>query len=190
MTASTVNSRFPVPDVASLPADLVARIEELQEKMGFIPNVFLALAHRPDELRAFITYHDLLMDKAEGLTKAEREMIVVATSAANGCLYCTVSHGAFLRIRSKQPLLADQVAVNYREAPLTPRQRVMLDYATKLAATPWLVEARDLERLAEAGFDQEEIWDIGAITAMFAMSNRLASHTGMHPNPEFYGMAR
>jgi uncharacterized peroxidase-related enzyme len=190
MDTSVVRSRFPVPALDSLPADLAERIGVLAEKMGFVPNVFAVLAHRPEELRAFITYHDLLMDKDAGLSKAEREMIVVTTSAANGCLYCSVSHGAFLRIRTKQPRLADQVALNYRDADISPRQRAMLDYALKLASTPWLVEAQDLQRLAEAGFDQEAIWDIGAITAMFAMSNRLAAHTGMQPNPEFYGMAR
>lgn len=190
MSQTTPASRFPVPAVADLPADLRDRIETLQEKMGFIPNVFLVLAHRPEELRAFLTYHDLLMEKDEGLSKAEREMIVVATSSANGCLYCTISHGAFLRIRSKNPLLADQVAINYREADLSPRQRVMLDYALKLAATPWLVEGVDHERLVEAGFDQDEIWDIGAIVGLFAMSNRMASHTGMGPNPQFHAMAR
>lgn len=188
--SETVRSRFPVPELEDLPEDLAARIRALAEKMGFVPNVFRVLAHRPEELRAFVTYHDLLMDKAEGLSKAEREMIVVATSAANGCLYCTVSHGAFLRIRAKQPRLSDQVAVNYRDADLTPRQRVMLDYALKLSRAPWRVEEADFERLREAGFDQAEIWDIGAITALFAMSNRLASHTGMQPNPEFHGMAR
>jgi len=190
MSQTTSLSRFPVPAVADLPADLRDRIETLQEKMGFIPNVFAVLAHRPEELRAFLIYHDLLMEKDEGLSKAEREMIVVATSAANGCLYCTVSHGAFLRIRSKNPRLADQVAINYREAEISPRQRVMLDYALKLSSTPWLVEDEDHERLAEAGFEPEEIWDIGAIVGLFAMSNRMASHTGMGPNPEFHGMAR
>ncbi len=183
-------SRFPVPDPTTLPDDLRQRIGELEEKMGFIPNVFLVLAHRPAELRAFIAYHDALMDKDEGLSKAEREMIVVATSAVNQCLYCSVSHGAFLRIRSKNPRLGDQVAVNYREAEIDPRQRAMLDYAVQLAEAPWSVDEEDLEELREYGFDEEEIWDIGAITALFGMSNRLASHTGMPPNPEFYGMAR
>ncbi len=183
-------SRFPVPDPPTLPEDLRERMRALEEKMGFIPNVFLVLAHRPAELRAFIAYHDALMDKDEGLSKAEREMIVVATSAANQCLYCSVSHGAFLRIRSKNPLLGDQVGFNYREAEITERQRAMLDYALQLAEIPWEVDASDLDELREHGFDDEEIWDIGAITALFAMSNRMASHTGMPPNPEFYGMAR
>lgn len=190
MSQTAPKSRFSVPAVAELPADLRDRIETLQEKMGFIPNVFMVLAHRPEELRAFLTYHDLLMEKDTGLSKAEREMIVVATSAANGCLYCTVSHGAFLRIRSKNPLLADQVAINYRDAEISPRQRAMLDYALKLASTPWLVEAADHTRLTEAGFGADEIWDIGAIVGLFAMSNRMASHTGMGPNPEFHAMAR
>jgi len=190
MNQTAAKSRFPVPAVEELPADLRERIETLHQKMGFIPNVFLVLAHRPDELRAFLTYHDLLMEKDEGLSKAEREMIVVATSATNNCLYCTVSHGAFLRIRSKNPALSDQIAINYREAEIGPRQRAMLDYAIKLATTPWLVDDGDHERLAAAGFGPEEIWDIGAIVSLFAMSNRMASHTGMGPNPEFYGMAR
>lgn len=183
-------SRFPVPDPATLPEDLRARIGELELKLGFIPNVFLVLAHRPQELRLFVGYHDALMEKDEGLTRAEREMIVVATSAINQCLYCTVSHGAFLRIRSRQPRLGDQVAINYREAEISPRQRAMLDYACKLAANPGAIEDADIEALRELGFDSEAIWDIGAITALFAMSNRLASHTGMKPNPEFHGMAR
>jgi uncharacterized peroxidase-related enzyme len=189
MTARPI-SRFPVPDISSLPGDLRSRIEGLQEKMGFIPNVFLGQAHRPEQLRAFMVFHDALMDSDEGLTRAEREMIVVATSSANECLYCVVSHSAFLRIRSKQPTLADQIAVNYREAPITARQRLMLDYALKLAKTPWEVSDADFAALRDAGFDDDAIWDIGAITALFAMSNRLASHTGMWPNPEFYGMAR
>lgn len=183
-------SRFPVPRVEELPEDLAIRVREVEEKLGFVPNVFLALAHRPAELRAFLAYHDALMENDQGLTRAEREMIVVATSSANGCLYCTVSHGAFLRIRAKDPVLADQVAINYREAPLTRAQRVMLDYALKLAATPWAVEEADLQGLREVGFDEEAIWDIGAITGLFAMSNRLASHTGMGPNPQFFRLAR
>lgn len=183
-------SRFPVPDPATLPEDLRARVDELSGKLGFIPNVFLVLAHRPQELRLFIGYHDTLMEKDEGLSRAEREMIVVATSAINDCLYCTVSHGAFLRIRSRHARLADQVAINYREADITPRQRAMLDYARKLASAPGSVEDGDIEALKAHGFDTESLWDIGAITALFAMSNRLASHTGMKPNPEFHAMAR
>lgn len=183
-------SRFPVPPVDSLPTDLRERIDEVTEKLGFVPNVFRVMAYRPAELRAFIAYHDALMENDEGLTRAEREMIVVATSSANQCLYCTVSHGAFLRIRSKQAELGDQVAFNYREADITPAQRIMLDYALKLAQTPWLVDDDDFDRLRRAGFSEDAIWDIGAITAMFAMSNRLASHTGMGPNQPFYGLAR
>lgn len=185
-----VPSRFPVPRVDDLPGDLAVRIGEMQEKMGFVPNVFLVLAHRPVELRAFLAYHDALMDSDEGLSKAEREMIVVATSAANQCSYCVVSHGAVLRIRSKNPRLGDQVGVNYRDAEVSPRQRAMLDYAVKLARTPWLTTSEDQADLEAHGFDREAVWDIGAITALFAMSNRLAAHTGMAPNHEFYAMAR
>jgi len=190
MTASRPISRFPIPDISSLPDDLRSMIENVQERMGFVPNVFLAMAHRPNQLRHFMAYSDELMNNDEGLTKAEREMIVVATSSANQCLYCVVSHGAILRIRSKQPTLADQLAINYREAPVTERQRVMLDYAVKLAKTPEVVTEADFQTLREAGFDDDAIWDIGGIVAFFAMSNRLATHTGMWPNPEFYGMAR
>lgn len=190
MTTERPISRFPVPDVSSLPDDLRARVEGLEEKMGFIPNVFKSQAHRPEQLRAFMVYHDALMDSDEGLTRAEREMIVIATSSANQCLYCVVSHSAFLRIRSKDPILADQVAINYREAAITDRQRVMLDYAMKLSQTPGEVGEADFEALRAAGFDEDAIWDIGAITALFAMSNRMASHTGARPNSEFYGMAR
>lgn len=183
-------SRFPVPDVSTLPDDLRKRIETLQEKMGFVPNVFLGHAHRPNQLRAFLAMHDDLMESDEGLSRAEREMIVVATSSANQCLYCMVSHSAFLRIRSKLPWLPDQIGANYREAEISDRQRTMLDYALKLAQTPWLVGEEDIRTLEQAGFSQDEIWDIGAITGLFAMSNRLAAHTAMRPNSEFYGMAR
>lgn len=185
-----VRSRFPVPATASLPDDLQSRIETVADKLGFVPNVFLVLAHRPDELRAFLAYHDALMESEEGLSRAEREMIVVATSSANQCLYCTVSHGAFLRIRSKRAELGEQIAFNYREAAISSRQRHMLDYALKLCLTPWLVDDTDHTSLQNAGFSDAAIWDIGAITALFAMSNRLASHTGMPPNPQFYGLAR
>lgn len=188
--SAAVASRFPVPALKALPQDLRDRITEVEEKLGFVPNVFRVLAYRPAELRAFIAYHDALMDSDEGLTRAEREMIVVATSSANQCLYCTISHGAFLRIRARDSELPDQVATNYREAEITPAQRLMLDYALKLATTPWLVDDQDFERLRQAGFSTDAIWDIGAITAMFAMSNRLASHTGMGPNRPFYGLAR
>lgn len=183
-------SRFPVPSIDALPADLQQRILAVQEKSGFIPNVFLALAHRPDEFRAFFAYHDALMDKPGGLSKAEREMIVVATSAANGCQYCVVAHGAILRIRARDPLLADQVAINYRKADITPRQKAMLAFAMKLSGDSASVSDADLAVLTEHGFSQEDIWDIGAITAFFALSNRMANFTSMRPNDEFYSMGR
>ncbi|HYZ00608.1 MAG TPA: peroxidase-related enzyme [Candidatus Binatia bacterium] len=183
-------SRFPVPSLDEVPGDVRDRILAVQERTGFVPNVFLALAHRPAEWRAFVAYHDALMEKEEGLTPADREMIVVATSAANDCLYCVVAHGAVLRVRSKQPLLADQVATDYRSADITPRQRAMLDVAVKLALRPAEVGEEDLERLRQHGFDDEEIWDIGAITALFALSNRMAHLTAMRPNDEFYLMGR
>ena len=183
-------SRFPVPSIDALPADLQQRILAVQEKSGFIPNVFLALAHRPDEFRAFFAYHDALMDKPGGLSKAEREMIVVATSAANGCQYCVVAHGAILRIRARDPLLADQVAINYRKADITPRQKAMLAFAMKLSGDSASVNDADLLVLTEHGFSQEDIWDIGAITAFFALSNRMANFTNMRPNDEFYSMGR
>ncbi len=183
-------SRFPVPSIDALPEDLRQRILAVQEKSGFIPNVFLALAHRPDEFRAFFAYHDALMDKPGGLSKAEREMIVVATSAANGCQYCVVAHGAILRIRARDPLLADQVAINYRKADITPRQKAMLAFAMKLSGDSASVSDADLAVLTEHGFSQEDIWDIGAITAFFALSNRMANFTSMRPNDEFYRMGR
>ena len=183
-------SRFPVPELNALPADIREQILEVQEKTGFVPNVFLVLAHRPDEFRAFFAYYKSLMMKEGGLSKAEREMIVVATSARNQCLYCVVSHGALLRIFSKQPLLADQVAINYQHAPLSDRQRAMLDFAVKLATDSASVDDRDFTVLRAQGFDDEVIWDIGAITALFALSNRMANLTGMRPNDEFYSMGR
>jgi len=183
-------SRFPVPSIDTLPEDLRQRILAVQEKSGFIPNVFLALAHRPDEFRAFFAYHDALMDKPGGLSKAEREMIVVATSAANGCQYCVVAHGAILRIRARDPLLADQVAINYRKADITLRQKAMLAFAMKLSGDSASVSDTDLAVLTEHGFSQEDIWDIGAITAFFALSNRMANFTSMRPNDEFYSMGR
>ena len=183
-------SRFPVPSIDTLPEDLRQRILAVQEKSGFIPNVFLALAHRPDEFRAFFAYHDALMDKPGGLSKAEREMIVVATSAANGCQYCVVAHGAILRIRARDPLLADQVAINYRKADITLRQKAMLAFAMKLSGDSASVSDADLAVLTEHGFSQEDIWDIGAITAFFALSNRMANFTSMRPNDEFYSMGR
>ena len=183
-------SRFPVPRLEELPPDIRARLLEVQEKAGFIPNVFLALAHRPVEWRAFFAYHDALMEKEGGLTKAEREMVVVATSGANQCQYCVVAHGAILRIRAKNPLVADQVAVNYRKADITPRQRAMLDFAMKVALDSASVGDPDLESLRAHGFSAEDIWDIGAIAAFFALSNRMANLVDMRPNDEFYLMGR
>jgi uncharacterized peroxidase-related enzyme len=183
-------SRFPVPDVADLPADLRDRILAVQDKTGFVPNVFLALAHRPAELRAFLAYHDALMEGDGGLTKAEREMIVVATSAARSCTYCVVAHGAILRIRARDPLLADLVATNYRSAALPDRQRRMLDFAVKLSTTPELVEEQDLAALREVGFDDEQVWDISAITSFFALSNRMAHVMALRPNEEFHLLGR
>jgi len=183
-------SRFPVPELTDVPEDVRNRILAVQEKAGFVPNVFLMLAHRPAEFRAFFDYHDALMEKDEGLTKAEREMIVVATSAANNCLYCVVAHGAVLRIRAKDPLIADQLATNYRKAELTERQRAMLDFAMKLSTRGGEIEDADLDRLGVHGFDDEAIWDIGAITAFFSMSNRLVHLTGTPPNDAFYLMGR
>jgi uncharacterized peroxidase-related enzyme len=184
-------SRFPVPDLNDLPDDLRQRILQVQEKAGFVPNVFLALAHRPAEWRAFMAYHDALLLKETGsLTKGEREMIIVATSAANHCLYCVVAHGAILRVYEKQPLLADQVAVNPLKADITPRQRAMLAYAMKVCAASNTVEDADFEALHAHGFDDEDIWDIGAITAFFGLSNRMANVSGMRPNDEFYLMGR
>ena len=183
-------SRFPVPDINALPGDICERILKVQEKSGFVPNVFLALAHRPDEFRAFFAYHDALMEKNEGLSKAEREMIVVATSAVNDCLYCVVAHGAILRIRAKNPRVADQLAVNPAKAEVTPRQRAMVDFALKVASASSSVGDPDYEALKQHGFGQEEIWDIASIAAMFAMSNRLANALGILPNDEFYAMGR
>ncbi|MFV8834066.1 peroxidase-related enzyme [Aquisalimonas sp.] len=183
-------SRFPVPDINTLPEDIRERILAVQEKSGFVPNVFLALAHRPDEFRAFFAYHDALMESDSGLSKAEREMIVVATSGANSCQYCVVAHGAILRIRAKDPLLADQVAINYRKADISPRQRAMLDYAMKVALRSGEIDDSDRARLEEHGFSQDDIWDIGAVAAFFAMSNRLANMASMRPNPEFYSLGR
>ena len=183
-------SRFPVPRLEDLPEDLRARILAVQEKSGFVPNVFLVLAHRPDEFRAFFAYHDALMDKQGGLTKAQREMIVVATSGANQCQYCVVAHGAILRIRAKNPLVADQVATNYRKADITPRQKAMLDFAMKVALASHEVDDGDLEALRQHGFSDEDAWDIAAIAAFFALSNRMANVTSMRPNDEFYLMGR
>ena len=183
-------SRFPVPNLADLPEDIRNRIVEVQQKSGFVPNVFLTLAHRPAEFRAFFAYHDALMEKDSGLTKAEREMIVVATSGANRCQYCVVAHGAILRIRAKNPRVADQVAVNYNKAEITPRQKAMLDFAMKVATESHTVTEADLAALREAGFSDEDIWDIGAVAAFFALSNRMANMIAMRPNDEFYLLGR
>ncbi len=183
-------SRYPVPELASLDADIRARIESVQEKAGFIPNVFLTLAHRPAEFRAFFDYHDALMLKEGGLTKAEREMIVVATSAVNDCHYCVIAHGAILRIYAKDALVADQVAVNYRKADIADRQKAMLDFAVKVSRSPGEVAKEDHEVLAGHGFSAEDIWDIGAISAFFGLSNRMANMIEMRPNDEFYSMGR
>jgi 4-carboxymuconolactone decarboxylase len=183
-------SRFPVPSLADMPTDIRERIEAVQEKSGFIPNVFLVLAHRPEEFRAFFAYHDALMDKPGNLTKAEREMIVVATSNVNQCQYCVVAHGAILRIRAKDPLIADQVAINYRKADITDRQKAMLDFAMKVSQSAQLVGDADLETLKTHGFNEEDAWDIAAIAAFFGLSNRLANVTSMRPNREFYTMGR
>lgn len=189
MTASAI-SRFPVPEIESLPDDIRERILAVQEKSGFVPNVFLALAHRPDEFRAFFAYHDALMDKPGPISKAEREMIVVATSNANQCQYCVVAHGAILRIRAKNPLVADQVAINYRKADITQRQKAMLDFAMKVSQHAQEAGDDDIAVLAEHGFSEDDVWDIAAIAAFFGMSNRLANVTSMRPNDEFYSMGR
>ncbi|HSD10699.1 MAG TPA: peroxidase-related enzyme [Candidatus Binatia bacterium] len=183
-------SRFPVPDLKDLPEDVRDRILRVQEKAGFVPNVFLVLASRPEEFRAFFAYHDALMEKEGGLTKGEREMIVVATSGLNQCLYCVVAHGALLRIREKNPLLADQVATNYRSADITPRQKAMLDFAAKVSLRAHEISDSDVEDLRRHGFSPEDVWDIGAISAFFALSNRMASLTSMRPNDEFYLLGR
>ncbi|RZI77223.1 MAG: alkylhydroperoxidase [Rubrivivax sp.] len=184
-------NRYPAPDINELPEDIKAKVLEVQEKAGFVPNVFLALARRPAEWRAFFAYHDALMLKEEGsLTKGDREMIVTATSAANQCLYCVVAHGAILRIYEKKPLVADQVAVNHLKADITPRQRAMLDFAMKVCLRSHEISDDDFTPLHGHGFSDEDIWDIAAITAFFGLSNRMASFSNMMPNPEFYLMGR
>lgn len=183
-------SRFPVPELGQLPEDVRARLLAVQEKSGFVPNVFLAFARRPAEFRAFFDYHDALMEKEGGLTRAEREMIVVATSGANHCQYCVVAHGAILRIRAKNPRVADQVALNHREAEITPRQKAMLDFAMRVALASHEIGEPDFETLRKAGFADDDIWDIAAIAAFFALSNRMANVTAMRPNDEFYLMGR
>ena len=183
-------SRFPVPELNNLPEDIRETILDLQEKSGFVPNVFLALANRPDEFRAFFAYHDALMEKEGGLTKGEREMIVVATSAHNQCIYCVVAHGAILRIREKNPQLADQIATNYRKADVTTRQKAMLDFALKVSKSSHEINNADIDDMRELGFSNDDIWDIGAISALFALSNRMANLTSMRPNDEFYLLGR
>jgi uncharacterized peroxidase-related enzyme len=190
MTTTPSISRYPVPSLDALPEDLRARILAVQEKAGFVPNIFLALAHRPDEARAFFDYHDALMLRESGLTKGEKEMIVVATSAANDCLYCVIAHGAILRIYEKAPLLADQVATNFLKADLTPRQKAMLAFAMKVSRDAGSLVEDDHERLRAHGFSDEDAWDIGAIAAFFALSNRMANLIGLRPNDEFYLMGR
>ena len=191
----TSNTRYPAPELADLPEDIRNKIFEVQEKAGFIPNVFLGFARRPAEWRAFFAYHDALMlpesvGRTSNLTKGDREMIVTTTSAANSCLYCVVAHGAILRIYEKKPLVADQVAVNYKKADITPRQCAMLDFAMKICTQSHTIEDADFTTLAAHGFDNEDAWDIAAITAFFGLSNRMASFSGMQPNPEFYLMGR
>ncbi|HSZ53619.1 MAG TPA: peroxidase-related enzyme [Caulobacteraceae bacterium] len=183
-------SRYPVPELSEMPDDIRERILAVQEKSGFIPNIFLMLARRPDEFRAFFAYHDALMEKTSGLTKAEREMIVVATSSLNQCQYCVVAHGAILRIRAKDPLIADQVAANYRKADITERQRAMLDFAIKVSTEAHRVEERDFELLRVHQFSDEDAWDIAGIASFFALSNRMANATSLRPNAEFYALGR
>ena len=190
-----MSTRYPAPEINDLPNDIKAKVLEVQEKAGFVPNVFLAFARRPAEWRAFFAYHDALMvpesvGRESGLTKGEREMIVTTTSAANHCLYCVVAHGAILRIYEKKPLVADQVAINHRKADISPRQRAMLDFAMKVCQHSDEVEDADFAALHAHGFNDEDIWDIAAITAFFGLSNRMASFSGMMPNPEFYLMGR
>ena len=183
-------SLFPLPDINTLPDDLKNKILEVQDKSGFIPNVFLALAHRPEEFRAFFYYHDALMNKESGISKGEREMIVVATSALNECLYCVVAHGAILRIREKNSLIADQLATNYKKADITDRQRAMLDFAVKVSRHANTISDEDIQALAQHGFSDQDVWDIGSIAAFFALSNRLANMANIRPNEEFYHMGR
>ena len=192
---TTSNNRYPAPELANVPDDIRAKILEVQEKAGFIPNVFLSFARRPAEWRAFFAYHDALMlpesvGRTSNLTKGDREMIVTTTSAANSCLYCVVAHGAILRIYEKKPLVADQVAINYKKADISPRQRAMLDFAMKVCLDSHAIDDSDFAALHAHGFNDEDAWDIAAITAFFGLSNRMASFSGMQPNPEFYLMGR
>ena len=190
MMTSPAISRFAVPEFSALPEDIQTRITEIQEKAGFIPNVFMALAHRPDELRAFMAYHDALILRPSGLSKAEKEMIIVATSAKNDCLYCVVAHGAILRIYAKDSKISEQIVTDHKKADITDKQKAMLDFAIKTATNAAQICEADLQLLRDNGFDDEDIWDIGAITALFALSNRMASMAAMRPNDEFYAMGR
>ena len=190
MTPDRPISRFPVPTLEDLPADIRDKIVEVQAKAGFVPNVFLTLAHRPDEFRAFFAYHDALLLRESGLSKGEKEMIIVATSGANGCLYCVVAHGALLRIYEKAPMLADQLATNYLKADITPRQKAMLGFAMKVCTASYALAEDDFAALREHGFTDEDAWDIAGITALFGLSNRMANFTSMRPNDEFYLMGR
>ncbi len=183
-------SRFPVPDINELPEDIRKIIVDVQDKTGFVPNVFLALARRPDEFRAFFQYHNALMEKEGGLSQGEREMIVVTTSSINQCIYCVVAHGAILRIREKNPLISDQIASNYRKADITPRQKAMLTFAEKVTARAYEVSDKDYDKLRKHGFDDEDIWDIGSIAALFGLSNRMANMADIRPNAEFYLLGR
>lgn len=183
-------SRFPVPSLEEVPEDIRDVMLQVQEKAGFIPNVFLTLAHRPDEFRAFVAYHDALMEKESGLTKADREMIIVATSSDNNCQYCVIAHGAILRFRAKDSMIADQVAANYRKSDITPRQMAMLDFAMKVSNDSGSVSEEDFDILRSHGFNDDDIWDIAGITAFFGLSNRMANAASMRPNDEFYSMGR
>ena len=183
-------SRFPIPNVDELPADIKKYIHAFQEKIGFIPNVFLTLSYRPDEFRAFMAYHDAVMERKGGLTKAEKEMVIVATSNQNGCQYCVIAHGAILRVRAKDPLIADQVAINYTKADISSRQKAMIAFALKISHDSKSISDEDFENLSVHGFDEDDIWDIASITAFFGLSNRMANFTSMRPNDEFYLMGR
>lgn len=183
-------SRFPIPNVDELPADIKKYIYAIQEKIGFIPNVFLTLSYRPDEFRAFMAYHDAVMERKGGLTKAEKEMVIVATSNQNGCQYCVIAHGAILRVRTKDPLVADQVAINYTKADISSRQKAMITFALKMSHDSKSITDKDFENLSMHGFDEDDIWDIASITAFFGLSNRMANFTSMRPNDEFYLMGR
>ena len=183
-------SRFPIPDMADLPKDIREHIFRIQEKIGFIPNVFLTLSYRTEEFRAFMAYHDALMEREGGLSKAEKEMIIVATSSKNGCQYCVIAHGAILRVRAKDPLIADQVAINFRKADITDRQKAMLKFSLKVSNNSKSISSIDFEKLLNFGFSLDDIWDIAGITAFFGLSNRMANFTAMRPNSEFYQMGR